>query len=83
MGKQENYNTTSSCKFSIKFHIILVCKYRKKLLVPPISDDIKNILYDISKMKDTKFTIDVMETDKDHIHLMIDCLPSVCPISDS
>lgn len=71
------YNSKTSCKYSLKAHIILVCKYRKKLLQWWLNDDIKNIVFDISKMEDTKFTIEVMESDKDHLHLLIDYEPNV------
>lgn len=49
----------------------------KKLLQWWLNDDIKNIVFDISKMEDTKFTIEVMESDKDHLHLLIDYEPNV------
>lgn len=71
------YNSKTSCKYSLKAHIILVCKYRKKLLQWWLNDDIKNMVFDISKMEDTKFTIEVMESDKDHLHLLIDYEPNV------
>jgi REP element-mobilizing transposase RayT len=32
-------------------------------------------------MEDTKFNIEVMETDNDHIHLLIDCEPSISATS--
>lgn len=35
------------------------------------------MVFDISKMEDTKFTIEVMESDKDHLHLLIDYEPNV------
>jgi len=61
--------------------LIIVCKYRKQLLKDIIDNDIKNIIFDISKMEDTKFDIDIMETDKDHIHLLIDCQPNISATS--
>jgi putative transposase len=54
-------------------HLIFVCKYRKKLLIE-YSDSIKLILYDIAKEKD--FNIIEMETDKDHIHLLVQYSPT-------
>ena len=54
----------------IKLHMIFVCKYRKKLLRGIIDEDIKQFFLEISKMDDTKFSIEVMETDKDHIHAL-------------
>lgn len=71
------YNSKTSCKYSLKARIILVCKYRKKLLLWWVNDDIKNIVFDISKMEDIKFTIEVMESDIDHLHLLIDYEPNV------
>ena len=74
-------HTKSHSKYLIKYHLIIVCKYRKKLLTGIIDDDIKNICFDISKMEDTKFGIEVMETDLDHLHLLIDCEPTISATS--
>lgn len=59
-------------KYSLKIHLIFVVKYRKKLL---INIDIKSILLDISKEK--YYNIEVMEQDKDHIHMIITFTPTV------
>lgn len=53
--------------------MILVCKYRKKLLCKDIDTDIKQIIFDIEEKSD--FNIIEMETDKDHIHIMIQYIP--------
>lgn len=42
-----------------------------------MSDKIKEIMIDISNRDDSKFSIDILESDKNHIHLMIDYQPSV------
>ncbi len=75
------YHTKSHSKYLIKYHLIIVCKYRKKLLTWIVDNDIKNICFDISKMENTKFTIEMMETDKDHVHLLIDCEPTISATS--
>jgi putative transposase len=52
-----------------------VCKYRKQLLsYSKIDEDIKQIVLDISKI--SNFTIDIMETDKDHLHMLINISPT-------
>jgi putative transposase len=51
----------------------LVCKYRKKLLINDIDKNIKNIIKKIEANSD--FSIIEMETDIDHIHLMIQYIP--------
>ncbi|MCL1997861.1 MAG: IS200/IS605 family transposase [Turicibacter sp.] len=63
-------------KFLLQFHVIFVCKYRKKLLSSKIiSDDIKQLSLDIAQRHNV--TIKYMETDKDHIHYMIETDPTV------
>lgn len=73
--KLYGYISTNRSKHNLKIHLILVCKYRKKLLTNKVNDDIKNIIRNIEKTSD--FEIIEMETDKDHIHLMIQYLPKI------
>jgi len=75
------YHTKKRCKYMIKLHIILVTKYRKHILNGEIDTDIKQIVYDISKMEDSLFSIDSMETDKDHLHMLVDIDPTVSATS--
>ena len=67
---QKEYISKNHSKFLIKYHVILVCKYRKKLLVGAAEYDMKQIVQNISDRSD--FNIEVMETDKDHVHFLID-----------
>ena len=62
-------------KFLLQYHLIFVCKYRKKLLLKTISDDIKQLSFDICRKHNV--TIKEMETDKDHIHYMIESEPNI------
>jgi len=73
--KLYGYQTTNRAKHNLKVHLILVCKYRKRLLIQGIEEDIKNIIRDIELNSD--FDIIEMETDIDHIHLMIQYIPRV------
>lgn len=73
----KNYKSLNHSKFILTYHIIFTCKYRKKLLVR-YGNDIKQIMFDISKKYD--FIIKEMEVDKDHIHLMIDSVPKLSPL---
>jgi putative transposase len=54
-----------------------VVKYRKRLLVNDLSDDIKQWCYDVCNKNNVK--IDEMETDKDHLHLLVDIPPTLAP----
>lgn len=73
--KLYGYQTTNRAKHNLKVHLILVCKYRKKLLMQGIEIDIKNIIRDIENNSD--FDIIEMETDKDHIHIMLQHIPRI------
>lgn len=73
----KNYQSKNHSKFILTYHIIFTCKYRKKLLIK-YGDDIKQIMYDISKKYD--FEIKEMEIDKDHIHFMISSVPKISPL---
>jgi len=73
--KLYGYKSTNRAKHNLKVHLILVCKYRKKLLKQRIEINIKSIIRDIEAKSD--FEIIEMETDKDHIHLMIQYIPRI------
>ena len=74
----KEYISKDLSKFIIKYHIILVCKYRKQLLVGAFEYDMKKIMQPISEMSD--FDIEVMETDKDHLHMMVRSDPKLSPL---
>jgi putative transposase len=73
--KLYGYQTTNRAKHNLNVHLILVCKYRKKLLEQGIEANIKDIIRDTENNSD--FDIIEMETDIDHIHLMIQYIPKV------
>ena len=73
----KNYKSKNHSKFILTYHIIFTCKYRKKLLIK-YGEDVKQIMYDISKRYD--FDIKEMEVDKDHIHMMVSSVPKISPL---
>ena len=64
-----NYTSKNRHRYYLKAHLIFVCKYRKQLLKGDIDDTVKSCLSEESD--NSKFSIDIMESDKDHIHLLI------------
>jgi putative transposase len=72
------YYTTSHSKFNIKFHLIFVIKYRKKILIGDLNNSLKQLCLDISLHSD--FSIDILETDKDHIHILVNSIPKLSPL---
>ena len=74
------YNRHNRRKYSLKVHIVLVAKYRKKLLKGSIADDVKQKIFDIANTRG--YEIIAMEADKDHMHFLIsyDTTDMVCDI---
>jgi len=72
------YRELNHSKFLLLFHTIFVVKYRKKLLVK-LGDEVKSIIMDIAAESD--FTIETMEVDVDHIHMLINSVPKLSPLS--
>lgn len=72
------YETRNYSKFLLMYHVIFVCKYRKVIL-EPISEELKQVMIDISK--ESNFEIMEMENDKDHIHFLIKSEPKVSVLS--
>ena len=57
-------------------HIIFVTKYRKKVFKSDKwNNDVKQFLYDV--VKNYGYTIIQMETDKDHVHILLEYSPKV------
>ena len=79
-GVNSNYNRHNRRKYSLKVHIVLVAKYRKKLLKGSIADDVKQKIFDIANTRG--YEIIAMEADKDHMHFLIsyDTTDRVCDI---
>ena len=70
---QSNYIRTNHSKHYLKAPIIVVCKYRKKLLVGQLKQDMHNILENVISNPD--FTVEVYESDLDHYHFLIRYIP--------
>ena len=63
------YTRHNKQKYSLRAHIVLVTKYRKQLLKGTIADNVKQKIFDICNSNG--WDIIAMETDKDHIHFLI------------
>lgn len=70
------WNSKNRHKYLLQCHLIFVCKYRKKFFLNSnISDKVKQISFEICNKY--KVNIEEMETDKDHIHYMIEYEPTI------
>lgn len=70
------WKSASHNKYLLQYHLIFVCKYRRKLLVSQqIADDVKVLSTELCK----KHRVDIkyMEVHKNHIHYMIETRPNI------
>src|SRR5665648_224604 len=72
------YESKNHSKYLLMYHVIFVCKYRRKIL-EPISEALKNAIIEIQKYSD--FEILEMGTDKDHIHLLVKSEPKISTLA--
>lgn len=76
----DGYDHGGHTKYSLKVHMIFVTKYRKPIFRDHVrADDVKQYLYDASGKYG--YRIIQMETDTDHVHMLIAYKPDTC-ISD-
>ena len=70
------YKSKNHGKFSLKAHLVFSTKYRLKLFDNKrLSFELKANMYEIAK--NSNFNIELVETDRDHIHILIDYEPNV------
>lgn len=69
------YHSKNHSKFLIKLHFVFAVKYRKKLLIGKLNDDMLQIIFEICKEKG--YVIDAMQSDIDHLHILVDIEPKV------
>jgi putative transposase len=69
------YRSENHSKYNLKVHFVFVVKYRRKLINKDINSFLKVKIKQVERR--SNFKVELMETDKDHIHLLIDYGPKV------
>ena len=59
--------------YSIQYHVVWCVKYRHEILIGRLDEFLRCILQRIAN--DNGFQITELNTDKDHVHLLLDCKP--------
>lgn len=59
--------------YSIQYHLVWCVKYRRDILTGQVDADMKDLLHHIAQ--DNGIIILELESDDDHVHLLIDCKP--------
>lgn len=80
MEEKLRYYHINRKKFSLKIHVVLATKYRRKIFFGNIKKTLKQSVKNIADMHNWK--IIATETDKDHIHILLeyDTKERVCDI---
>ena len=72
---ETKYHTNSHSKYLIKLHFVFAVKYMKNLIHNTLKRDLIEIMTDICLQK--KYTIDAIQSDGDHIHILLDIQPII------
>lgn len=65
-------------KFLILYHLIFVCKYRKKLLIDD-GEETKQLFLEIASRSD--FSFEALEVDQNHLHCLVKSEPRIAPLA--
>ncbi len=76
MTKNGYYTNRHSC-YILQYHIVLVTKYRRPVLVGEIKDAVYGKVKEIAKSR--KINILEMNGEADHLHLLLETTPQVSP----
>ena len=71
------YRRNAGCVYSLKYHLVWCPKYRRKVLVGEIAEELRSLLY--QKAQELDVTIEALEIMPDHVHLFIESDPTEAP----
>ncbi|MHB1688761.1 MAG: IS200/IS605 family transposase [Ignavibacteriaceae bacterium] len=71
----ENYRKSSHSVYDLKYHIVWITKYRKKVIVGPVAERVRELVREISKSND----IEILKghVSKDHVHIFVSAPPDL------
>jgi len=74
---RNKYRSHWHCVYNIKYHLVLVTKYRRKCFTKPLLKRLEQICIDLCQ----KWDVAILEFggELDHIHLLLDMHPNIMP----
>ncbi len=69
--------TTKHAVFDLKYHLVWIPKYRKRVLVGEVAQYTEEVLRRIAE--EYGFWIDTMEVQEDHVHVFVEAPPRYAP----
>ena len=74
MSESEEYNKNRHAVYKLRYHLVVVTKYRHPVIEELLKDRLIDISYDIIENR-WKSEIIEINTDKDHIHILFETSP--------
>lgn len=74
---QDNTQSGSHCRFNLKYHVVWIPKYRRRILVDRLAVRLSQILFQIAK--DYGLTIIAHEVMPDHVHVLVEAPTKYSP----
>jgi putative transposase len=68
---------TKHAVYDLKYHLVWIPKYRKRIMGSEISEYLKDIFRQIAE--EYEFSIDTMEVVEDHVHIFVEVPPRYAP----
>ena len=75
--EQHGYARNAGAVFSLKYHLVFCPKYRKAVLVGPVTERLKILL--ATKAHELNVTLHTLEVMLDHVRLFIESDPGMAP----
>lgn len=72
---KNRWKSSSHSKYNLGVHIIFCPKYRRKVLIEGVEDELKKICQDVAK--DLKISIESIEVMPDHVHIFLKHPPTL------
>ena len=69
----QNYRTTSHSVYDLKYHLVWITKYRKKVLYGQVAERLRDLIREVCKTKDVEIVTGSIS--KDHVHLFVSVPP--------
>jgi putative transposase len=68
---------TKHAVYDLKYHLVWIPKYRKRIMGGEVSEYLKEIFRQIAE--EYEFSIDTMEVVEDHVHIFVEVPPRYAP----
>lgn len=73
----ERWKKSRTSVYNIGYHLIWCPKYRRKVLINPVDNELKRLL--MKKAKEIDVEIENMEVMPDHVHVFVKSNPTAAP----